>query len=74
MLEGREVDGKIGEVGGYFLDVNDKGDFELGVSVKINLVDEPKKLAVSKNIAWLEKAADLVGGLIGRPAEPEEVV
>lgn len=62
MFEGKEIDGKIGDVGHYFVDVSDKGEVEIGVSVKINLVAEAKKLAAKtatpiddQAIAWLEK-------------------
>lgn len=62
MLEGREVEGKIGEYGGYHVDIDDKGHLEIAVSVKVNLVAEAKKLAAKTStpiddaaIAWLEK-------------------
>jgi|KBSSwiStaDraftv2_1062776.scaffolds.fasta_scaffold6519531_1 hypothetical protein len=62
MLEGKEVEGKIGEIGEYYVDLNDKGEIEVAVSLKIDLVKEAKKLAASTGtpiddtaIAWLEK-------------------
>lgn len=39
LLEGREVEGKIGEVGGYFVDVTKEGMVEVGVSIKAELVE-----------------------------------
>lgn len=39
LLEGREVEGKIGEVGGYFVDVTKEGMVEVGVSIKAELLE-----------------------------------
>ncbi len=68
MLEGKEVEGKIGEYGGYSLDLNSKGELELALNLKINLVAEAKKLAEKTKtplddhaIAWLEKLQGAVG-------------
>lgn len=62
MLEGKELEGQIGEFGGYAADINDKGQLEISLSVKIDLVAEAKKLAAKtatpvddQAIAWLEK-------------------
>lgn len=56
MLEGREIDGKIGDLGGYFVDLDDKGNLEVGVSVKVNLLDKLKELALKSNAPdWLKK-------------------
>lgn len=61
-LEGKELDGKIGEYGAYSIDLNDKGELELAIGLKIDLVAEAKKLAAKTGtpiddqaIAWLEK-------------------
>lgn len=35
LLEGKEVEGKIGEVGGYFVDVSKDGMVEVGVSIEV---------------------------------------
>ncbi len=62
MLEGKEFEGKIGSVGAYSADLDDKGNLEIMIGVKIDLVEEAKKLAVKTStpiddqaIAWLEK-------------------
>jgi len=72
MLEGREVDGKIGEYGGYYVDISDNGDLELGVelSAKVNLFDELQKLAEKKEIGWLKKGVAMLRGLVGANPEP----
>lgn len=33
LLSGREIEGKIGDVGGYFVDVTKEGMVEIGVSI-----------------------------------------
>ncbi|HEY8272160.1 MAG TPA: hypothetical protein VIG33_14820 [Pseudobdellovibrionaceae bacterium] len=62
MLEGKEAEGSFGGFGGYSVDITDKGLLEIGVSVRIDLVAEAKKLAEKTAtpiddtaIAWLEK-------------------
>jgi hypothetical protein len=61
MFEGKELEGKIGDVGAYSVDLTSKGEVEIMVGVKIDLVAEAKKLAAKtstplddKAIAWLE--------------------
>lgn len=70
MLEGKEVQGKIGDVGSYSVDVDAQGNLEVMVGVKVNLVAEAKKLAAKTQtpvddaaIAWLEKITMLAGGV-----------
>jgi hypothetical protein len=62
MFEGKEVQGTIGSVGQYSVDLTAQGELEVMVGLKINLVDEAKKLAAKTAtpiddtaIAWLEK-------------------
>lgn len=62
MLEGKEVDVKIGEYGSASVDLNAKGEVEIAVAIKVDLVAEAKKLAAKsatpiddQAIAWLEK-------------------
>ncbi len=62
MLDGKELEGKIGDVGEYFLDVNDEGVVEIGLSVKVDLIAQVKALAAKtatpvddQVIAWLAK-------------------
>lgn len=62
MLEGKELEGKVGEFGGYSADLNDKGELEISLSVKVDLVAEAEKLAAKTGtpiddqaIAWLKK-------------------
>ncbi len=72
MLEGKEVDGKIGELGGYFVDVSDNGDLEIGVSIKVNLFDELDKLAEKKDLGWLKKGVDFLRTMTGNSADEDE--
>lgn len=65
MLEGKEVEGKIGaegQYGSYEVDVNDKGEVVAKVEVKIDLLAEIEKLAAKTAtpiddaaIAWIKK-------------------
>lgn len=68
MLEGKEVQGQIGEYGEYYADVAVSGHVEVGVVVRINLVAEAKKLAAKtstpiddKAIEWLESLQKVAG-------------
>jgi hypothetical protein len=62
MLEGKELETKIGEFGSAFVDVNDSLVLEIGLSAKVDLVAELKKIAAKTStpvddvaIAWIEK-------------------
>ncbi len=62
MLEGKEVEKKIGEFGSASLDVTPELKLKLEVSVEVDLVAEAKKLAAKTGtpiddaaVAWLEK-------------------
>lgn len=61
MLEGKEIQGNIGDIGGYFVDASSNGIVEIGVSVKVDLLAEIKKLAAKtatpiddQAVAWIE--------------------
>jgi hypothetical protein len=60
MFEGKEVEGKIGNIGSYELDVTDKGTVKLGAEVDIIafLKEQAAKTATPVDdmaIAWIEK-------------------
>lgn len=40
MLEGKEIEGKIGEVGSYYVDVSKEGSVKIGVLIEAKLVEE----------------------------------
>lgn len=68
MLEGKELEKKIGEWGSVSVDVTPKLEVIVEMGVKIDLIAEAKKLAAKTNtpiddqaIAWLEKLTGLVG-------------
>jgi len=61
MLEGKEAEGKLGSIGNYHVDLTDKGQLEVGLSIKIDLVQELENLAKKtqtpiddKAIAWVK--------------------
>lgn len=61
MLEGKEVEKKIGEYGTASVDVTSEGKVKIEVSIEVDLVAEAEKLAKKtkteiddKAIAWLK--------------------
>lgn len=46
MLEGKEVEIPIGSIGKASVDLNDKGELEVAVSAKVDIVAELEKLAL----------------------------
>jgi hypothetical protein len=62
MLEGKEIDTKIGEYGRASVDVTPDMKLRIEVAIEVDLVHEAKKLAAKTGtpiddaaIAWLEK-------------------
>lgn len=66
VLEGNEVEGKIGEVGSYKVDVNDKGIVEIAVGVKVDLIAELEKLALKSDNQIDDKIVSIVKAALGR--------
>lgn len=63
MLEGKEVEGKIGEFGGYSVDLQKDGKLVVAVEARIDLIAELEKLAAKTStpmddvvIAWVKSA------------------
>lgn len=80
MLEGKELEGQIGDVGGYSLDVDDKGlvtvsievkkDFDGGSvssvnSAQLSLFAILEKAAASTATPWDDKAVEMIEKLLG---------
>ena len=66
MLEGKEFEQKIGDIGSVSVDVTSELKLKVAVEVEIDLVAEAKKLAAKTStpiddaaIAWLEKITEL---------------
>lgn len=62
MLDGKEVDVPIGKYGHASLDIDDSGNVDIAIGVKINIIEAAKGLAAQTKtplddqaIAWLEK-------------------
>lgn len=66
MLEGKELEGKIGEYGGYSVDVTDKGIVDLGVSLKFDLIAELEKLALLTTNTIDDKMVAMIKSALGR--------
>lgn len=64
MLEGKELEGNIGKIGSYSVDITPQFKLKVAVGVEVDLVAELKKLAEKTKTpiddavaAWLEKLA-----------------
>lgn len=64
MLEGKELDKKLGEYGNVFVDVNDELVLEVGLSGKIDLLAEIKKVAEKSGNQMAIKAVEILAGLL----------
>ena len=64
MLEGKELEGNIGNVGTYSVDVNDKGEVEVSVGVKVNVIDALKKLAEKSDNKIDDAAVNFIANLL----------
>lgn len=66
ILEGKELEGKIGDVGAYSVDLTDKGIVEVSVGVKVDLVAELEKLALKTDNSIDDKIVAMVKSALGR--------
>ena len=72
MLEGKEVDVKIGNIGHVSVDINDKLELEVALSAKVDLFAEIVKLTKKTDTQIDDAGAKLLGSLFNR--KPEEVL
>lgn len=78
MLEGNELEGKLGEVGGYIIDIDDKGffkaeakagkegDLEAGAYIKGDVLALLRKLSAQTGNTVDDKLVEMVAGALGR--------
>lgn len=66
MLEGKEVEGKLGSIGTYHVDVNQKGELEVGIGIKIDLVKELETLAKKTSTPVDDAAIAWIKGLLAK--------
>ena len=66
MLEGKEVDGKIGSIGEYSVDLDDKGNLAVMVGVKLDLIAECEKLAAKTETKLDDSFIAVLKKLTGR--------
>jgi hypothetical protein len=64
MLEGKEIEGKIGNIGAYSVDVKGNGELEVMVGVNINLIEQLKKLAAKTSTPIDDKAIEWIEALL----------
>lgn len=68
MLEGKEVQGKIGEYGEYAVDIDDKGIVTASVSLKADLILELNKLVQKSNVELLKTGMEMLMKALGKTA------
>lgn len=66
MLDGNEMQGKIGEYGQYSVDVQDTGMVVMSVGIKIDLLAELRKLAKLSTNSLDDKAIDFIAHLMNK--------
>ena len=66
MFDGKEVEGKIGEVGEYFVDVDSHGVVQIGMTIKVDLIAEAKKLAAKTGTPLDDQALAWLALIMGR--------
>lgn len=66
MLEGKEVEVKIGNYGAASVDVDAKGFVEVAVGIKVDLLAELEKLAAKTKTTLDDKFIATVKMLMGR--------
>jgi hypothetical protein len=66
MIEGKELEGKIGDVGEYFVDVDDHGVVQIGMTIKVDLIAEAKKLAAKTGTPLDDQALAWLALIMGR--------
>lgn len=68
MFEGKELDKKIGEFGGAFIDLKEDLTLEVGISLKVDLLAEGKKLAEKSGKPWIVSAVSFIEGILKKDA------
>lgn len=66
MLEGKELEGQIGSLGNYSVDVTQDGHLEVGVGLKIDLLAEIEKLAAKTNTKIDDSVVEFLKKVMGR--------
>lgn len=71
MLEGKELEYKIGEYGSASVDVNDSLEVEVAVGIKVSLIVELKKLAAKTNTQLDDQFLGVVEGMLEKIKAPK---
>lgn len=64
MLEGKELEGKIGTVGAYSLDVKPTGEVEVMVGAKINIISLLEEMAKKTQTTMDDQAIAWIKGML----------
>jgi hypothetical protein len=65
ILEGKELEGKIGDIGTYSVDINEKLVLSADVKVEINLLKEIEKAVQKSGSETLKKVFGAISGFFG---------
>jgi hypothetical protein len=72
MLEGKEFEQALGEFGSAYADLSAQGVLEIGVSAKVDLIAELKKLALRSDNSLDDKLIEMIEAAL-KPAAPAPV-
>lgn len=67
MFEGKELSGKIGEYGGYGVDLQPDGVLVASVELRVDLIAEVKKLADKTKTPYDNLAIAWIEGMLKKP-------
>jgi hypothetical protein len=68
MLEGKELEKSLGQYGSAFVDINDQLQIEVGLSAKVDVMAEVRKLAEKSGNPLALKVIDILEGLLKKAA------
>lgn len=66
MLEGKEIEGKLGAYGAYSVDVNPQGIVAASVTLQVDIIAELEKLALKSDNQIDDKIIAIVKSALGR--------
>lgn len=66
MLDGNELEGSIGNIGNYKVDVQPDGHIEVSVGIKVDILNEIEKLAAKTGTKIDDSVVEFLKKLMGR--------
>jgi hypothetical protein len=71
ILEGKELEGKIGEYGAYSVDINEKLVLQADIRLTVDVLKEIEKAVQKSNSDTLKKIFGAISGFFGVKAEAQ---